>query len=171
MKKYLLILFVPLAFWACSKKTDVVEPDLTTTLLGVYNQNYLKFDSIAPNASIRVFLEGAIPTKLSNGDQYSAFFTVRRDSSSVIYITLTEKQTGYTDDVSSVGQFKLRGASAPYDLVTTNTTLLPTFFTTNQKLVQTGTKVGTIDASNINLEYTYQFSNGGKYRWTYTARK
>jgi hypothetical protein len=172
MKKYLLILFVPLAFWACSKKADeVVVPELATPLVGTYNASYNRVDTVgAKSTAVMIVSEDALPFS-ANGVTYSAAFIVRRDSASVIYVTLTEKLTGTTNASQStvIGQLKLKGTTPPYDLFTTNTSTIPVGASRNY--ATTGTKIGTSDGTNFNLDYTLLLTSGGKYREVYTARK
>ncbi len=169
MKKYLLILFVPLAFWACSKTNEVVTPDIATPLVGVYNQNYYRFDTTAANNAVAILVDASLPATLSGGGTYSASFTVRRDSASVIYVTLLEKQTGSTDQTSIVGQLKVKGTTPPYDLLTTKNTFIPIGYSISA--LAAGTKVGTCDGTNLNFEYTLPYGKGYKWHEIYTCRK
>jgi hypothetical protein len=176
MKKYLLILFVPLAFWACSKKDDaVIVPELATPLVGVYNASYNRVDTIgAKSTTVMLVSEDALPYTYPDGSVYSQAFTVRRDSASVIYVTVTEKLTGTGGGsrTTVVGQLKLRGATPPYDLLSTSTTLLPVIvYNTNRVNIAPGTKIGVSDGTNFSLDYTLQFVTGGKLHEVYTARK
>jgi hypothetical protein len=171
MKKYLLILFVPLAFWACSKKDEVVVPELATPLVGVYNQSYYRLDTTAAGSTIPVVLvDATLPATLSGGGRYSASFSVRRDSASVIYVTLTEKETGYNDATTVIGQIKVSGTTPPYDLLTTANTVAPIFFGRARGIA--GTKIGTCDGTNFNLDYVFVYGTfGAKLHEVYTARR
>ncbi len=150
MKKYLLLLFVPLAFWACSKSSDPAPaaPELAQKLVGVYNLSYIRYDSATYSS------EYTLP-QTQSGRTLSGFITVRRDSASVIYTNYTLKITGYADQTNTFfqnGQLKVSGTTPPYDLL------------------YSGTKVGKADGTNFNLDFSYTVG-GIKYREVYTARK
>jgi hypothetical protein len=156
MKKYALLLFMPLTFWACANSDDEPEPataELATPLIGVYALNYYRIDTTAASSKTPFTFETNVPVKYADGSTYSASFTVRRDSASVIFVTFTEKQTGYNDQTSNIGQIKVKGTAAPYDLLNGNTI------------------IGTADGTNFNFDISYTDNAGTRFREIYKAKK
>ncbi|QJD77219.1 hypothetical protein [Spirosoma rhododendri] len=136
-----------LAFAACSKKDDVAPAiDSATQIAGTYVMNNFRYDS----ASVSVY-NYTLPVS-SGSNTLSGTIVARRDSASVVYTTYTLKLTGYPDDNETIGQLKLQGTAAPYDL----------YYGT--------TKVGTADGSNFTIDFSY--TDGGiTYRQVISGKK
>ncbi|GAB3784147.1 hypothetical protein GCM10028818_43270 [Spirosoma horti] len=141
-KRYALLIFVTLAFAACSKKSDVTPADPATVVSGTYTMTNLRYDS----AGVSVY-NITLPANAISGT-----IVARRDSATVIYTTYTIKQTGYSDYSDTFGQLKLQGTSAPYDI----------YYGLN--------KVGTTDGKTFTIDYSYT-DQGTTYREVYAGQK
>ncbi len=161
MRAPFLPLVTLLMCWGCSRndyQLGLAPAERAASLVGVYDMTYYREDTTSARSAVPATFELATP-KTTKGLTYSAYFTVRRDSASVVFITLTETLTGRANHVSLFDQVTVGGLTPPYDLLTANGTFLPV-----------GTKIGTCDGTNFNLDYVFT-NDGVLYREIYTARK
>jgi hypothetical protein len=178
MRKQWLLLLIPLLCWACVQdlipsiqnpsptssqpqntpsQADVADP--AAALVGVYALRYYREDSTVAKSTTPATFEISAP-KTVKGLTYSASFTVRRDSASIIFVTLTEKLSNRPDCTSILDQYRIGGTKPPYNLLSTGNNGIPV-----------GTKVGTTDGTSFGLDYTYTDRAGTTFREVYTARK
>lgn len=126
---------------ACKKGSDPA-PDAGTQVAGTYTLTNFKLDS----AGTTIYTS---PLPLQD---LSGTIIARRDSATVVYVTLTIKQTGQSDNPTVLGQLKLSGSTIPYDLY------------------YGSTKVGNTDGKTFTLDYSYT-EGGTLYHQVFNSQK
>lgn len=127
---------------ACKKSSDPA-PDAGTQVAGTYPLTSIQIDSAGTN----------IDNLTLPYQDLSGTIVARRDSAAVIFVTLTTTQGGQTDPPNVLGQLRLNGTAAPYDLY------------------YGSTKVGNTDGKTFKLDFSSTDNTGTLYHVVYIGQR
>ena len=145
MKNLLFAAFIVLTVAACSKKsTDVVTPDVTSSVVGSYTLTYIRWDS----AGTAILGPYNLPLIQSGTTVGSGIITVAKVANDSISLTVRLVASGSQDLNLPYGNFGLKASGAGYTLMGKNQG-----FTSQSS---------TIDSKSINIDLSYPDSQNPK---------